>query len=195
MVKYWGFPPNPTRPADINPRIVGFSPPPSMCPARPKRSAEICTPDVFVALCSPNRKTSREDCFPYFCTSPHLTTSFITLGSECPLENTSMKFHIRGCPCLAQRNLPRKLSAQLQNAQARRRRYLAWIQFPHVLPNDQTPASPSSHACARHRRGRRPGYLDVRVERKEAGLDVTLPANLLTGSAKLRLSWIDEFRR
>jgi hypothetical protein len=39
------------------------------------------------------------------------------------------------------------------------------------------------------------GRIDVRVERKEAGMDVILPVNLLTGSGKLRVSWIDNFRR
>ena len=38
------------------------------------------------------------------------------------------------------------------------------------------------------------GLLDVRVHRGEGGLDVTLPANLLMGSGKLRLLWIDAFR-
>jgi hypothetical protein len=39
------------------------------------------------------------------------------------------------------------------------------------------------------------GLLDVRVHRGERGLDVTLPAHVLTGSGKLRLSWIDALRR
>jgi hypothetical protein len=39
------------------------------------------------------------------------------------------------------------------------------------------------------------GFLDVRVHRGEWVLDVTLPANVLRGSGKLRLSWIDAFRR
>ena len=39
------------------------------------------------------------------------------------------------------------------------------------------------------------GRLDVRVHRGEAGLDVTLPANVLRGSGQLRLTWIDAFRR
>ena len=39
------------------------------------------------------------------------------------------------------------------------------------------------------------GLLDVRVHLGEGGLDVTLPANLLKGSDKLRLTWIDAFRR
>src|SRR5262245_45607836 len=39
------------------------------------------------------------------------------------------------------------------------------------------------------------GFLDVRVHRVEGGMDVTLPANVLRGSGKLRLSWIDAYRR
>jgi hypothetical protein len=39
------------------------------------------------------------------------------------------------------------------------------------------------------------GVLDVRVRRGEEGLDVTLPANVLRGSGKLRVAWIDAYRR
>jgi hypothetical protein len=39
------------------------------------------------------------------------------------------------------------------------------------------------------------GFLDVRVRRTDEAMDVTLPAHMLRGSAKLRVSWIDAFRR
>jgi hypothetical protein len=39
------------------------------------------------------------------------------------------------------------------------------------------------------------GLLDVRVHHREAALDVTLPAHMLRGSGKLRVAWIDAFRR
>jgi hypothetical protein len=39
------------------------------------------------------------------------------------------------------------------------------------------------------------GFLDVRVRRTEEAMDVTLPAYMLRGSSKLRMSWIDAFRR
>jgi hypothetical protein len=39
------------------------------------------------------------------------------------------------------------------------------------------------------------GLLDVRVRRTEEGMEVILPANMLRGSGKLRVSWIDAFRR
>lgn len=39
------------------------------------------------------------------------------------------------------------------------------------------------------------GLLDVRVRRTDAAMDVTLPAYLLRGSGKLRVSWIDAYRK
>jgi hypothetical protein len=39
------------------------------------------------------------------------------------------------------------------------------------------------------------GLLDVRVRRTEAVMDVTLPAHLLRGSTRLRVAWIDAYRR
>ena len=39
------------------------------------------------------------------------------------------------------------------------------------------------------------GLLDVRVRAGKEAMDVTLPAHLLRGSSKLRLAWIDAFRR
>ncbi len=39
------------------------------------------------------------------------------------------------------------------------------------------------------------GFLDVSVKETDAGLEVNLPANLLRGNTKVKLSWIDAFRR
>jgi hypothetical protein len=39
------------------------------------------------------------------------------------------------------------------------------------------------------------GSLDVRVRRADDAMDVTLPANMLRGSTRLRVAWIDAFRR
>ena len=39
------------------------------------------------------------------------------------------------------------------------------------------------------------GLLDVRVDRGMKAMDVTLPAHMLRGSGKLRVTWIDAFRR
>ena len=39
------------------------------------------------------------------------------------------------------------------------------------------------------------GLLDVRVRAGKAAMDVTLPAHMLRGSTKLRVAWIDAFRR
>lgn len=39
------------------------------------------------------------------------------------------------------------------------------------------------------------GFLDVRVRQADEALDVTLPAHLLRGSGKLKVAWIDNFRR
>jgi hypothetical protein len=39
------------------------------------------------------------------------------------------------------------------------------------------------------------GYLDVRVHHAKEAMDVTLPAHMLRGSTKLRVAWIDAFRR
>ena len=39
------------------------------------------------------------------------------------------------------------------------------------------------------------GFLDVRVHHGKEAMDVTLPANMLRGSTKLRVAWIDAFRR
>jgi hypothetical protein len=39
------------------------------------------------------------------------------------------------------------------------------------------------------------GYLDVRVHPGDGGLDLILPANMLRGSDKLRITWIDAYRR
>jgi hypothetical protein len=39
------------------------------------------------------------------------------------------------------------------------------------------------------------GFLDVRVRHKKEAMDVTLPAHMLRGSTRLRVSWIDAFRR
>ena len=39
------------------------------------------------------------------------------------------------------------------------------------------------------------GSLDVRVHHEEQAMDVTLPAHMLRGSTKLRLAWIDAYRR
>src|SRR5262249_34290244 len=44
--------------------------------------------------------------------------------------------------------------------------------------------------------GREPaGYLDVRVQAGKEGMDVTLPAHMLRGSGKVRVTWIDAYRR
>ena len=39
------------------------------------------------------------------------------------------------------------------------------------------------------------GLLDVRVRPGKEAMDVTLPANMLRGSTKLRVAWIDAYRR
>jgi hypothetical protein len=39
------------------------------------------------------------------------------------------------------------------------------------------------------------GLLDVRVHHEKEAMDVTLPAHMLRGSAKLRMAWIDAYRR
>ena len=39
------------------------------------------------------------------------------------------------------------------------------------------------------------GLLDVRVHHAKEGMDVTLPAHMLRGATKLRLAWIDAYRR
>jgi hypothetical protein len=39
------------------------------------------------------------------------------------------------------------------------------------------------------------GFLDVRVLHKNEAMDVTLPAHMLRGSTRLRVAWIDAFRR
>jgi hypothetical protein len=39
------------------------------------------------------------------------------------------------------------------------------------------------------------GFLDVRVHQTKEAMGVTLPAHMLRGSAKLRLAWIDAYRR
>jgi hypothetical protein len=39
------------------------------------------------------------------------------------------------------------------------------------------------------------GFLDVRVRDGKEALDVTLPANMLRGSGRLRVAWIDAYRR
>ena len=39
------------------------------------------------------------------------------------------------------------------------------------------------------------GFLDVRVHHTKEAMDVTLPANMLRGSTKLRVAWIDAYRR
>ena len=39
------------------------------------------------------------------------------------------------------------------------------------------------------------GSLDVRVRDGKEGMDVSLPANMLRGSTKLRVAWIDAYRR
>lgn len=39
------------------------------------------------------------------------------------------------------------------------------------------------------------GFLDVRVHHGKEAMDVTLPANMLRGSTKLRVAWIDAYRR
>src|SRR5262249_25180448 len=39
------------------------------------------------------------------------------------------------------------------------------------------------------------GFLDVRVHHGEEAMDVTLPAHMLRGSGKLRVAWIDAYRR
>jgi hypothetical protein len=39
------------------------------------------------------------------------------------------------------------------------------------------------------------GLLDVRVRHGKEAMDVTLPAHMLRGSTRLRVAWIDAFRR
>jgi hypothetical protein len=39
------------------------------------------------------------------------------------------------------------------------------------------------------------GFLDVRVRHGKEAMDVTLPSHMLRGSSKLRMAWIDAFRR
>ncbi len=39
------------------------------------------------------------------------------------------------------------------------------------------------------------GLLDVRVQHAKEGMDVTLPSHMLRGSTKLRMVWIDAYRR
>ena len=39
------------------------------------------------------------------------------------------------------------------------------------------------------------GLLDVRVRHGKEGMDVTLPAHMLRASTKLRVAWIDAYRR
>ena len=39
------------------------------------------------------------------------------------------------------------------------------------------------------------GFLDVRVRHGEEALDVTLPAHMLRGSGRVRVAWIDAYRR
>lgn len=39
------------------------------------------------------------------------------------------------------------------------------------------------------------GSLDVRVRHAKEAMDVTLPAHMLRGSTRLRVAWIDHFRR
>jgi hypothetical protein len=39
------------------------------------------------------------------------------------------------------------------------------------------------------------GLLDVRVQHGKEAMDVSLPAHMLRGSIKLRVGWIDAYRR
>lgn len=38
------------------------------------------------------------------------------------------------------------------------------------------------------------GYLNITVEPREGGLEITLPPNLFTGSRKVEISWVDAYR-